>query len=139
MVFTPNVSKGGSLSDFTVGKQYSVKEIAAVLGGELQTYLPQKSGRIVAGRFNKQMNPEAPEKVYPARSPRVVEKADLFVEQRSPVPVFLKDKKSSAGFQYLGQYRATIFRKDSESIKAAEQRSGRNNLAGILELERVGD
>lgn len=127
------------MSVFTVGKQYSVKEIAAVLGGELQTYLPQKSGRIVAGRFNKQMNPEAPEKVYPARAPRVVEKADLLVEQRSPVPVFLKDKKSSSGFRYMGRYRAVEFKRDAQSIGEAQRQSGRSDLAGILELERVGD
>lgn len=124
---------------FIVGQWYTVKDIAAQLGGELQTYLPQRNGQIVAGRFNKQMNPEAPEKVYPENLPKVVEKADLLVQQGSAIPVFVKDRKSDRGFQYVGRYRATRFRRDSSSVQTAEKRSGRTSLAGVLDLERVGN
>ncbi len=40
------------------------------------------------------MNPEAPERIYPARLPRVVDKAEIFVRQGSPVPIFMKERRS---------------------------------------------
>ena len=122
-----------------IGKFYSAREIADQLGGELQTYLPQREGRIVAGRFNKQMNPEAPDRVYPAKLPKVLEKAELFVQQGSSVPVFMKERKSDKGFQYVGRYRAKALRRDQASIESAQRRSRRDDLAGVLELERAGD
>lgn len=124
---------------FELGKSYSAKDIASVLGGELQTYLPQREGQIVAGRFNKQMNPEAPERVYPAALPRVLEKAELFVQQGSSVPIFMKERRSDRGFKYVGRYRAVELRRDQASIDAAQRRSGRQDLAGVLELERMSD
>ena len=124
---------------FEIGKSYSAKDIAAVVGGELQTYLPQREGEIVAGRFNKQMNPEVPERVYPARLPRVVEKAELLVRQGSAIPVFLKERRSDRAFRYVGRYQASAFRRDVASIEFAQRRSGRDDLAGVLELVRVGD
>jgi len=124
---------------FEVGKWYSAKDIADVVGGELQTYLPQREGRIVAGRFNKQMNPEAPERVYPARLPKVLDKAEILVRQGSPVPIFMKERKSDRGFKYLGRYKARSFSRDQASIDSAQRRSGRDDLAGVLELERVSD
>lgn len=124
---------------FEIGRWYSAKDIAAVVGGELQTYLPQREGQIVAGRFNKQMNPEAPERVYPANLPRVLDKAELLVAQGSPVPIFMKDRKSDRGFKYVGRFKGVALRRDQASIEAAQRRSGRGDLAGVLELERVGD
>lgn len=124
---------------FQIGRTYSARDIADVVGGELQTYLPQREGQIVAGRFNKQMNPEAPDRVYPAKLPKVLEKAELLVQQDSAVPVFMKERKSDKGFKYVGRYRAKALRRDQASIEAAKRRSGRDDLAGVLELERAGD
>ena len=73
---------------FQIDRWYSARGIADVVGGELQTYLPQREGQIVARRFNKQMNPEAPERVYPAKLPKVLEKAELFVQQQSAILSF---------------------------------------------------
>lgn len=129
----------GMMGQFEIGKWYSSRDIHNEVGGELQTYLPEKDGQIVAGRFGLQMNPNAPGEVFVGNLPRVRDKAVMLSRQATPIPVFIKDKKSDRGFKYVGRYRAVHLLNDDSSIASAERRSDREDLAFVLRLERVGD
>jgi hypothetical protein len=62
-----------------------------MVGGEIQTYLPQKNGIILAGCFTiDKMNPGAPERVQVGDLPKVTAKALLLSHQPDTAfPVFL--------------------------------------------------
>jgi hypothetical protein len=47
----------GDMLMFKKNVAYTRAEIQHRVGGELQTYLPQKYGRILAGCFSKKLNP----------------------------------------------------------------------------------
>ena len=56
---------------FKKDHEYSFDEIFSALGGEAQSYLPQRDGKIVCGRFTRKMNPEAPHEVLSGDLPKV--------------------------------------------------------------------
>ena len=122
-----------------MGELYSVQDVHDAVGGECQTYLPQRDGVIVAGRFSRQMNPEAPERIDPADKPQVREKAERLVAQDEPIPVFVKERRKDRRFEYLGMYAATQLSDDAAALAAASHLSGREDLAYILTLTRVSD
>lgn len=127
------------MAAFKVGKLYSVQDVHDAVGGECQTYLPQRNHRIVAGRFSRQMNPLAPEFIYPEDKPQVRRKARMLLDQDDPIPVFVKERKADKLFVYLGRYRATRLSGSKAELTKASQLSGRKTLAYVMTLERVGD
>ena len=68
---------------FVVGERYSRKEIHEALGGELQSYLPQYGGRVVAGWFLRKRNPEAPGEIQTGERPRNTKKAEISAEYKA--------------------------------------------------------
>jgi len=74
---------------------YTRAQIQTLVGGELQTYLPQRNLRILAGCFSLEMNPNAPREIFAGDRPKVRKKAELLSMQPENVfPVFVKKKDS---------------------------------------------
>ncbi len=71
---------------FEVGKSYSRDLIQIELRGEIQSYLTQFKGKIVAGCFVRKMNPDAPDEIQVGKEPKVTSKAELFSKQSEPIP-----------------------------------------------------
>lgn len=117
---------------------HSSRDIHNEVGGELQTYLPEKTGEIVAGRFGMQMNPNAPEEIYVGDLPRVKDKAIMLSKQATPIPVFIKEQEVGQRVQVCGSLESCRVAQRSSVLDGARQRSGRNSLAYVLRLERVG-
>lgn len=116
---------------------YTRTDIQAMVGGELQTYLPQKNKVILAGCFTKgDMNPEAPNVVQVGNVPKVVAKAVLLSQQPETVfPVFVKLRQSEKTYRFCGNYRFQSLSDDPNEIRAAEHASGRKGqLAFVLRL-----
>jgi len=68
---SPQQTEKGTPMNFKKGSEYTLAEISSVLGGESQSYLPQRGGKIVCGRFTLKMNPEAPYTVLVGDLPKV--------------------------------------------------------------------
>lgn len=129
---------------YQVGNRYSRDQIQRTLGGEIQSYLPQYDGRIVAGCFTRKMNPDAPIEIQVGNAPKVVGKAELFSKQNdSRIPVFLKGRRvgdTDKVWEYQGHYEFLELIDDKNVIAQAERKSGRyNEIAYILRLRRVSD
>jgi len=119
---------------------YTRTSIQEMVGGELQTYLPQKNKIILAGCFTQDaMNPGAPDVVQVGNLPKVVAKAVLLSQQPETVfPVFVKQRKSEKTYKFSGYYRFVSLSKNPEEIRAAELASGRaDELAFILRLKQA--
>ena len=127
--------KGGTfdMGEFVKGHEYSLNEIRAVLGGETMSYLPQKGSRIVCGRFTKEMNPEAPERVLVGNPPKVQRKANLMAAQGGVLPIFMKSAPGRWEFQGPMEFVAYITDMAVVGPKAAK--AGRaGEVVGMLEF-----
>lgn len=120
---------------------YSRAQIQAMIGGELQTYLPQKAKIILAGCFAvEKKNPDAPNEIQAGNLPKVAAKADLLASQPATVfPVFLRKSEVSRDYYFVGNYKCIRQNKSAGVIAKAEARSGRHGeLSCVLYLEPVG-
>jgi len=124
---------------FERGHLYTRIGIQQIVGGEIQTYLPQKAGRILAGCFSKDMNPGAPFIVQVGNAAKVARKADLLALQPDTVfPVFTKGRRRDTHYRYEGCFRFDRLSAERADIAAAESESGRlDELVYVLRLARV--
>jgi predicted DNA-binding transcriptional regulator AlpA len=133
---SPNSTGADRRMEFNKGGAYTPHEISSTLGGEQQSYLPQREGRIVCGRFILKMNPQAPYIVLVGDFPKVLRKAELLAQQQEPIPVFIKDVATQKSWRYHGKMRCVSFntiREFCESKALDARRTDR--LAGVLTLK----
>lgn len=124
---------------FDENKEYSRKKIQELIGGEIQTYLPQKNKRILAGCFNLELNPDCPAQIQAGKPPKVSSKAELLISQPDNVfPVFVKPSSASKLYKYIGQFRCVSGTNESKILADAESKSGREGqLSYVFNLEKV--
>lgn len=135
--YTPPQINGQEM-DFKKGQEYSLNEISSVLGGETQSYLPQRGGKIVCGRFSRKMNPDAPKTILAGDLPQVRRKAELIAEQQGPIPVFIKVLSARPVWRYHGLMRCVSFDTDPALCeKLAQEAERTDKLAGVLSFEDV--
>ena len=124
--------------EFKKGQEYTLDRISSVLGGEPQSYLPQRGGRIVCGRFSLKMNPDAPKTILVGDLPQVRRKAELVAEQKEPIPVFIKEQAARAVWRYHGLMCCVSFNTDSTLCDNKAEQAGRaDRLAGVLAFEDI--
>ena len=126
---------------FNRSQEYTRTEIQKMVGGEIQTYLPQKNKIILAGCFNRELNPDCPNEIQAGMPPKVAKKAELLISQPQTIfPVFTKDLICSVYYRYEGRFRCISGSNDSKAIAIAEQKSGRvGGLSYVFRLEKVGE
>lgn len=118
---------------FDVGSIYTLEEIRVVLGGETMSYLPQKGGRIVCGRFAMDMNPGAPEVILVGDPPKVQRKAQLLARQGGVLPVFLKS--APGRWRYHGLMEVVEYITDMRVVGPIAAKAGRaGEVVGMLRL-----
>ncbi|MBD1582741.1 DUF6697 family protein [Pseudoalteromonas sp. S16_S37] len=118
---------------FDKAKTYTRKEIQALVGGEIQTYLPQRNKQILAGCFNLELNPDCPVQIQAGKSGKVKKKAELVMSQmENEFPVFAKEGKKSKYYSYLGKYRCVGGTCDPKELAQAEQKSGRHGALSYV-------
>ena len=124
---------------FEFDKDYTRTEIQQLIGGEIQTYLPQKNKIILAGCFNRELNPNCPYEIQAGSKNKVAQKAALLISlPHIEFPVFIKETKSSKYYRFDGIYRCVGGTSAAEALAEAEQRSGRSGeLSHVLHLEAV--
>jgi hypothetical protein len=74
------------------GRRYTWSEIVDATGadGTPPYYLLHRDGKVVAGCFTLELNPEAPLVVLAGQGPQLTELADLFCAQTGSIPVCVK-------------------------------------------------
>ncbi|MHB8092704.1 MAG: hypothetical protein ACYDH8_14075 [Syntrophales bacterium] len=118
---------------------YSRADIQRLVGGELQTCLPQRDNMILAGCFNRELNPDAPAEIQAGNLPKVARKAKLLSTQLNTVfPVFLKGRQKDNKYRFVGYYRCRDYSTSKEVLATAEAKSGRRGeLSYVLYLKEV--
>jgi hypothetical protein len=130
---------------FELGKCYR-RESIAVEDTE-ERYLPlDGAGKVAAGCFRYDLNPDAPDIVLPGTGPIIESSADEFRLGGYAVPTFIK--LDVGEWQYVGNYRVANSSKAPELIEQHQKRAeqyGRTRtrrewkITQVLYLEPVGD
>ena len=123
---------------FVAHRSYTTDEIRDAIGGEIESYLPSKGGRIVCGRFNLDLNPRAPLIVLPGNGPVIMQRARDVVRQcgdGSSIPVFTRGRERRWTFR--GRYRALSLECQPDLIALTQRETRRSDVAGILRFALV--
>lgn len=129
-------TREGAMKELQVGREYTLDEVVATVGGDTMSYLPQSKGRIVAGRFTANMNPKAPYQILVGDKPQVRRKAELMASQEGTIPVFMKEGPSR--WRYHGVMRFVSYQTNTAVVQAAEGADQRpEGVAGVLTFEDV--
>ena len=125
-----------NVKKLVVGKTYTRLQISkAVGGGELQTYLPEYNGRILAGCFDPGLNLRAPHEVDVGEGVKVIAKAETVASAQTAIPVFLK--RGAGAWEYVGLYKCLCFSRERRHIRAYKDRRG--DAVGVLYFEAIKD
>ncbi|WP_161884199.1 hypothetical protein [Deinococcus alpinitundrae] len=117
------------------GKAYSRVEINALLGGSLQSFLPDKDGRVVAGCLSLEWGPHAPREILAGSTLGVSRVAKMLCEQQEPIPVFMKEP---GGWVYAGMYRVGHWTEDPTVLATYAKEAGRDDqLSRVVFLIHV--
>jgi hypothetical protein len=118
-----------------VGKRYTRAQIQQAYGGGVQTYLPNRAGRVTCGCFDPALNPHAPAEILVGDGPNIIAAARLLVRQGGAIPIFLK--RASSEWEYLGRYRVAAHTDDPVTIAPKASEAGRDDVSMLLELALV--
>ena len=119
----------------TRGQHYTREEIAAAHGGSAVEYLPRVGGRVVCAclRTDPDYNPEAPRVILPGRGPVIEESAAALIEQRGPIPVYLR--RAASAWEYVGDYDVGSSSRLPADIARYEAHTGREVTCAIFMRE----
>ncbi len=130
---------------FELGKCYRRENIA--IEDIEERYLPlDGSGKVAAGCFRYDLNPDAPEIVLPGTGPIIESSAEEFRRGGYAVHTFIK--LDVGEWQHVGNYRVVNSSKDPKLIEQQQERAeqyGRKRtkrewkITEVLYLEPVGD
>lgn len=109
---------------FIVGNTYKRKEISKQIGGGTVTYLPTKSGIVVAACLTPEKNPEVPNVILCGTGERIAAAGELLADQRPAIPVFIK--RDPNRWEYVGIYRPVASYTSGPDFERAIAASGRD-------------
>ncbi|CAN5852907.1 hypothetical protein BH10CHL1_BH10CHL1_22930 [soil metagenome] len=122
--------------DISYTNLYTRTEIQGMVGGELQTYLPQKNKCILAGCFSLELNPCAPNIIQVGKLPQVKAKAELLARQpENRFPVFVRESDQHL-YSFQGYFKFRSITDNRSEIEVAERKSGRlGELSYVIYLQ----
>ena len=115
---------------------YAHSDLAEFFKGDMQSYLPQRGGRVVCGCLNPEMNPKAPYEVWVGNGPRIKRKAELLIAQKEPIPVFMK--RHTNQWLYVGMMEAVAFSMQ-RTLVSQITKTAKRPVIGVLKLRPVDD
>lgn len=115
---------------FQLHKSYTRQEIHDVVGGSLQSYLPNKGGQICCACLNTDFDPDAPHVILPGTGKGIEYAAKLLVSQDEPIPTFIKRKVNE--WEYVGMFRVERFSKDFREIRKYARESNRTDITMVI-------
>ena len=108
------------------------EDIAKKHGGSAIEYLPRVAGRVVCAflRTDPDYNPEAPRVILAGRGPDIEASAQALIEQRGPIPVYLK--RATNDWEYVGDYQVENYTRKPADIRHYELTTGRRVTSAIF-------
>lgn len=124
-----------TVDSFVLGALYTRREISDKIGGSMQSYLPRANGRVVAGCFTTELNPEAPFEVLVGDGVEILKSARALAVQGGFIPVFMKIDVNQ--WEYAGDFRCTDYTESPRLVNERARAAGREAV-GLLSLEMIG-
>jgi hypothetical protein len=87
---------------FEINKNYSREFIHTICGGNKQSFLPTKNGKVVAACLRTDLNPQAPEVIICDGSASARAAGRTLSGQGGAIPVFIKMETDS--FRFVGLF-----------------------------------
>ncbi|SDJ98439.1 protein of unknown function [Billgrantia gudaonensis] len=115
-------------------KTIDTRELASRLAGG-DYYIRTKDGEVKGLAVTIRDNPEAPEVIIVGNKPKVISRAEQFMESGKAVPLYIK--QGANAWAYRGEYRPTAFSRDAAVIEDYRKHRSTESIAGILFLEEV--
>jgi len=112
-------------------RTFTTNELAKKLAGG-QSYIRTKDGDVKGLAIRKDKNPEAPDIIVVGTGPRIVANAHLFLESGKYVPVYIKRDVNQ--WEYVGDYKAVRYCRDTETIEKHRHHRPAGHVDGILFL-----
>ncbi|MBW4644400.1 MAG: hypothetical protein KME23_15675 [Goleter apudmare HA4340-LM2] len=120
---------------FQIGNSYSRHEISKVLGGNHRWCLPRKGNKVLYGAFTSEISPNAPWEILIGDKKKILESAEILIQQNEPIPIFLKQENKN--WQYCGLFRLLKYSRELADISEQEKKSGKTRLQAVLFFETV--
>ena len=109
------------------------KKLEEIVGAGGDSCLLHKDRRVVAIAMDPNKNPGAPNILLVGKGLHKERYAKSFLQSGEYVPTFVK--KTVDQWKYVGKFRALTIENAPIAIKTHSQKSGRNDIWGILSLE----
>jgi len=90
---------------FEHGKDYTRENIHEICGGNKQSFLPIKNGRVVAACLRRDLNPQAPDVIICNSGAAARAAGRTLAGQAEAIPVFVE--QSTDLLRYIGQFKVT--------------------------------
>jgi len=121
----------------TKGHRYTWSEIVDETGadGSPPYYLLHRDGKVVAGCFTLEINPEAPLVVLAGDGPQIREWADLFCAQTSSIPVCVKSGLGE--WLCCGNFKLVRSSTDPAEIARHSAQARRSDVYKLFFLQEV--
>lgn len=126
--------------DLKIGDCLNRKEIAALFGGSIISYLPTVNKEVVAVCVDLKMNPHAPNVIICGNEkagPRIAATARQLTTQTNALPIFIK--KESAIWEYQGHFKVKKDHQDGVVFQEYLKGTGRiiNEVGWVIEFESL--
>lgn len=120
---------------FALCASYTRQAIHDRVGGNLQTFLPELNGKIVAACLTPELNPDAPHVILVGGGPDIYRRGEMLSRQSDPVPVFLKF--GADDWRYAGDHEVSASSADISDVHHWQSRAGRTDVLLVVTLRRV--
>jgi hypothetical protein len=119
------------------GRRYTWSEILEETGadGSPPYYLLHRGGKVVAGCFTLELNPQAPLVVLASNGPQIREWADIFCAQTGSIPVCVKSGLGE--WLCCGDFKLVRSSADAAEIAHHSAQARRTDVYKLLFLEEA--
>ena len=121
-------------NEFIIGNLYDRREIAKKLGGNYRRALQHTNGKVTAGCYDPDKNPNAPKVILVGEGTEKEHYSEQLANEKYSIPIFLK--RGNRGYEFVGYYRASRYSTDAKEIKQ-KNNTNRNDVAGVLYFEEA--
>ena len=109
---------------FIIGNMYERKKISEQIGGGTVTYLPTKSGIVVAACLTTKKNPQAPNVILCGTGENIAAAGETLADLRPAIPVFVR--RAPKRWEYVGIYRPVASYTSGPEFESRITGSGRD-------------
>ncbi len=123
-----NNNKLISANNFEINEFYTREFISKILGGDQQSYLPNKGGKVTCCCITGVLN--VPDENAPiilvGDAPKVIKSGEMLINQKENIPIFVK--KAPNKHRYIGRFKVDKYTEDMKIIEKIRKQVNREDL-----------